>query len=87
MARLLLSVAPLRQGGAFPRPGLAPLTLPSPRPASPLSLVGPDGGLTHVTLQNLGWFLGPFGLHSDPEPDIPLRAGILSAWELQLPLP
>lgn len=71
------------------RAGFAPLALSIPprqsRPA--LSLIGPDGGLADVALQNLGWFLGALGLESNPESYIPLRAARLFARDLKLLLP
>lgn len=59
-----------------------------PRQCPPaLPLIGPDGGLAHVALQALGGFLGAFGLQTDPESYIPLRAARLSAGDLKLLLP
>lgn len=52
-----------------------------------LSLIGPDGGLADVALQDLGRFLGALGLESDPESYIPLRAAGLPARDLKLLLP
>lgn len=67
----------------------APLFLfsvPLQRPP-PLPLIGPEGGLADVAFQNLGWFLGAFGLQSNPESQIPLGAACLSARDLELLLP
>lgn len=71
------------------RAGFALLALPIPPRQSPpaLSLIGPDGGLADVALQNLGRFLGAFGLESNPESYIPLGAARLSARDLKLLLP
>lgn len=52
-----------------------------------MPLVGPEGGLADVAFQDLGWFLGAFGLQSNPEPQIPLGAAGLSARDLELLLP
>ena len=49
--------------------------------------LGCDGGLADIALQNLGRLLGAFGLESNPESYIPLRAASLSARYLKLLLP
>lgn len=61
------------------------IALQQPPPALPL--IGPDGGLADVALQNLGRLLGAFGLETNPESYIPLRAAGLSARDLKLLLP
>lgn len=52
-----------------------------------LSLIGPDGGLADVALQDLGRFLGALGLETNSDSYIPLGAAGLSARELKLLLP
>lgn len=52
-----------------------------------LSLIGPDGGLADVALQDLGRFFGTLGLESNSETYIPLGAAGLSARDLKLLLP
>lgn len=60
----------------------------APQWSSPgLSLIGPDVGLADVALQDLGRFLGAFGLESIPETYVPLGAAGLSARDLKLLLP
>lgn len=62
-------------------------SIPPQQSPPALSLIGPDGGLADVALQDLGRLLGAFGLESNPESYIPLGAAGLSARDLELLLP
>lgn len=62
-------------------------SIPPQQSPAALPLIGPDGGLADVALQDLGRFLGALGLQSDPESHIPLRAARLPARDLELLLP
>ncbi len=58
--------------------------IPPQQSPSALSLIGPDGGLADIALQDLGRLLGAFGLESNPESYIPLGAAGFSAGDLKL---
>lgn len=63
------------------------VSIPLYQPPPALSLIGPDGGLADVALQDLGRFLGALGLESNSESHIPLGAAGLPARDLKLLLP
>lgn len=66
---------------------LSSFSIPPQQSPPGLSLIGPDGGLADVVLQDLRRFLGAFGLEPNPESYIPLGAAGLSTGDLKLLLP
>lgn len=60
------------------------LCLPLQQRPPALPLIGSNSGLAHIAFQDLGRLLGAFGLESDSESHIPLRAASLSARNLKL---